>query len=143
MHIPPNALCPCGSGKQYEQCCSTALDVLVAQSHPKNHEGTASKALAWLFDRHRKGMRVAREKLLSEVLAPEEIRALDKLHADTYTGVDINLTEWLLAQGSILVKGSLRNIADHVLGEGGPTLTLGQREPGLHSSLGSRYAYTM
>lgn len=127
MPIPKNALCPCGSGKQYEYCCSTALNLLMTQSQSKNHEGAASKALAWLFDRHRKGMQVAREKLLSEVLAPEEIKALDKLHADTYTGVDINLTEWLLAQGSILVKGSLRNIADHVLGEGGPTLTLGQR----------------
>ena len=118
MLIPKNALCPCGSGKQYEYCCSAALNLLMTQSQPKDHEGAASKALAWLFNRHRKGMQVAREKLLSEVLTPEEIKALDKLHADTYTGVDINLTEWLLAQGSILVKGSLRKIADHVLGEG-------------------------
>lgn len=121
MHIPPNALCPCGSGKQYEQCC------LIAQSQPKDHEGAASKSLAWLFDRHRKGMQVAREKLLNEVLTPEEIESLGKLDADTYTGVDINLTEWLLAQGSILVKGSLRQIAGHVLSDGGPMLTLEQR----------------
>ena len=121
MHIPPNALCPCGSGKQYEQCCS------IAQSHPNDHEGAAAKSLAWLFDRHRKGMQVAREKLLNEVLTPEEIESLGKLDADTYTGVDINLTEWLLAQGSILVKGSLRQIAGHVLSDGGPMLTLEQR----------------
>ena len=127
MHIPKNTLCPCGSGKQYEHCCSTALNLLMTQSQPKDYEGAASKALAWLFDRHRKGMQVAREKLLSEVLTSEEIKALDELDADTYTGVDINLTEWLLAQGSILVKGSLYNIVDHVLSEGGPMLNLEQR----------------
>lgn len=124
MQISRNAPCPCGSGKKYKQCCLTALDTLVHESEPKSHDGAVSKVLAWLFTHHRKGMQVALDRLLAQLLSPQEIKSLAKLDGQTLTSVDINLTEWLLAHGSIEVKGAQRKIVDYVLSEDGISPTL-------------------
>jgi hypothetical protein len=124
MQIPRNASCPCGSGKKYKQCCLTALDTLVTETEPKPYDGAASKVLAWLFMHHRKGMQVALDHLLAQLLTPQEINSLAKEDSQTLTSVDINLTEWLLAQGSILVKGAQRKIVDYVLSEDAALLNL-------------------
>ena len=44
-----------------------------------------------------------------------------------WQGVQINAMEWLLAEGSIAVKGVQRNVADLLVGPGGPAFTPGQR----------------
>jgi hypothetical protein len=45
-----------------------------------------------------------------------------------WTQIHINLTEWLLAEGDIEVKGEYQRVAELLLGPGGPLLTVGQRE---------------
>jgi hypothetical protein len=41
--------------------------------------------------------------------------------------LQLNLTEWLLAEGDIQVKGQQRRVAELLLGVGGPLMSVGQR----------------
>ena len=43
-------------------------------------------------------------------------------------GVQINLTEWLLAEGSLLIHGTDQRTSDYLLGPKGPLLTVSQRD---------------
>ena len=124
-----NDPCPCGSTKKYKHCClnlraATALPELDAQAH----EGAVEKAMTWLATHQRKGWQVALSILLDRLLDEQDQSALRKLDDETMSGIQINLTEWLLAQGSILVKGDSRRIADYLIGPFGPALTVGQRD---------------
>jgi hypothetical protein len=54
-------------------------------------------------------------------------RAMDGLGSEVWEHIQINLTEWMLAEGDILVKGRHQRVAELLLGPQGPLLTVGQR----------------
>lgn len=91
------------------------------------HAGAVHKAIAWLTDRHRKGWQVAMQKLLEERLSPAERSKLGQLDRHDRDGVEINLVEWLLAEGQIYAQGGTRRISDYLIGPSGPNFTPGQR----------------
>ncbi|MGH8846518.1 MAG: SEC-C metal-binding domain-containing protein [Polaromonas sp.] len=122
-----NDPCPCGSGKKYKHCCLRESDA-PALEQSKGHEGTAARAIDWLFARHRKAMHAAFDELLDDLLAKEDADKLGQLDDETVTGIRINLTEWLLAEGEVLVKGARRGVSDYLLGPEGPLLEVGQRD---------------
>ena len=128
----PNQPCPCGSGKKYKHCCQRAKSNEGAfestQSEFKPHAGAVEKAMDWLVNRHRKGWTVSFERLRDELLNPSEREKLSQLDGETLSGVQINLTEWLLAEGEIQTQGSNRRISDYLIGPSGPNWTVGQRE---------------
>jgi Protein of unknown function (DUF2384) len=94
----------------------------------KLHEDAARKAIAWLENRHRKGWLSAVERLYLRLLSDEDRASMSRLDEDTLSSVQINLAEWLLAEGQIQAQGSLRRISDYLIGPSGPAWTVGQRD---------------
>ena len=129
MKLSRNGPCSCGSGKKYKQCC---LQLAVAQTSTspftKPHDGAISKSLHWLKTHQRKGWHVAFDNLMQELLIEEDRETLSQLDSEITEGIDINLTEWLLAEGSIQIQGTKRQIADYLIGPFGPSFTPSQRD---------------
>lgn len=129
MKLARNDPCPCGSAKKYKHCC---LNRSAASASPpvdeKAHDGAIGKAMAWLATHQRKGWQVAFTGLMEDLLDAQDRQAVSKLDEETTSGIQLNLTEWLLAEGSILVKGDSRRISDYLIGPFGPTLTADQRD---------------
>lgn len=125
-----NGPCPCGSGKKYKHCCLNRVQnpFQFAVADIKPQEGAVEKAMDWLATRHRKGWQVAFELLYEELLSLPDRNKLSRLDQETISGIQINLTEWLLAEGDIQAQGSKRRISDYLIGPSGPTWTAGQRD---------------
>ncbi len=119
-----NDPCPCGSGKKYKKCCGKEANEPVAE---EGQDGGVGKAVLWLTSRHAKAIRTSIANMLNEDLDDEEQTQLQELDEHDWQGVQINAMEWLLAEGSIAVKGAQRNVAELLLGPGGPAFTPGQR----------------
>ena len=127
MEPSRNDPCPCGSGKKYKHCCLRANEAAV-QEDSDGHDGAAARAIDWLTAHHRKAMRVAFDQLHHELLTEEDAGKLGQLDGETMNSIQINLTEWVLAEGHILVKGIRRRVSDHLTGPDGPLLAAGQRK---------------
>jgi hypothetical protein len=125
--IGRNDPCPCGSGKKYKHCHGNAGATAV-EPEKTGHDGAVGRALDWLMSKHRKAVSVALDEMLFDGLRDEERAALEAQDQDTRRGIQLNATEWLLAEGEILVKGERRRVSDHLLGHGGPLFTSGQRD---------------
>ena len=93
----------------------------------ESHEGAVALALAWLTERHRKGFKTAFERLVDEMMEPLPRSSMADLDEETLGAVQINLTEWLLAEGEIWVRGEMERINDLLVGERGPRLNSAQR----------------
>lgn len=119
-----NDPCPCGSGKKFKKCCGKTGD------EPANDSDSATavcRALDWLHERHRKATAAAIEDMLMLSLdedAEDELRNLDE---ETWQSIQINASEWLIAEGEIRIKGEYRSVPELLLGPGGPNLSAGQR----------------
>ena len=114
MHMKTgrNDPCPCGSGKKYKHC--HGLQELtppapLAPSLPDDahdaHDGATTLAIDWLTERHRKGFKTAMDSLLDDLWPEDAPRQNRHLDAEVLNALQINLTEWLLAEGDIQVKG--------------------------------------
>lgn len=123
MTLRSNDPCHCGSGKKYRLCC---LNKDYSQQAPE-HANAARVVLDWLERNHHKAMSVALAALFKELLSDAEIQQLGELDAETIEGILINLSEWLLAEGHLLIKGAKRRVPEYVLGIHGPPLTPSQR----------------
>ena len=129
--IGRNDPCPCGSGKKYKQCCGKPA--APAAPTAESHEGAGERAVAWLAQHHRKAFAVALQDAMEEAVfenfddEDEAREALASINEELWQNLQINLTEWLLAEGDILVKGERQRVAELLLGPRGPLLTTGQR----------------
>ena len=81
----------------------------------------------WLVDRHRKGFMTAFQRLVDDLRPADLPKAQGPLDEEAAQALQINLCEWLLAEGTLQVKGEQRRILDHLLGRGGPAFTPGQQ----------------
>jgi hypothetical protein len=124
MTLRSNDPCHCGSGKKYRLCC---LNKDYDQQSPEQSD-SVSVVIEWLHRNHRKAMSVALENFLQEMLSDDEIEQLHELDEAQVAGIFINLNEWLLAEGHLLIKGKERRVSEYVLGINGPSLTPGQRQ---------------
>ena len=132
--IGRNDACPCGSGKKYKHCCGAGAAGAAAPA--EEHDGAVPRALAWLEQHHRKAwstaFQEAFEEAIDEIFYDEDDdavieNALAGLSEEVMGQVQINLTEWLLAEGEIQVKGEWTGVPELLLGERGPLLSTGQR----------------
>lgn len=121
-----NDPCPCGSGKKYKKCCANTNADIVEEEH-KGHEGAVERAIGWLMAKHRKAVSVAVEDMILDGLSNEERAALEAQDEQVWQTIHLNATEWLLAEGHILVKGEHKLVSEHLLGQGGPLFTVDQR----------------
>ncbi|EXI92390.1 MAG: SWIM/SEC-C metal-binding motif protein, family [Candidatus Accumulibacter sp. BA-94] len=124
--IGRNDPCPCGSGKKYKQCCANSPAQFV-EPERKGHAGAVERAIDWLMNKHRKAVSVALAEMLFDELSPEEEDALKAQDLETWNSIQLNATEWLLAEGEILVHGEPKPVSEYLLGPGGPLFTVGQR----------------
>jgi hypothetical protein len=119
-----NDPCPCGSGKKFKKCCGKEANEPVAEP---SKDGGVGKAVLWRTSRHATAVKTSIANMLNEDLDKEEQTRLQELDEHDWQGAQINAMEWLLAEGSIAVKGAQRNVAELLLGPGGPAFTPGQR----------------
>ena len=125
LKIGRNDPCPCGSGKKYKQCCADTSAAIVEEK--KGHDGAVERALSWLMDKHRKAVHIAIEEMIFDGLSDEEREILEAQDKQTWQGIQLNATEWLLSEGHILVKGEHKRVSEYLLGQGGPLFTVDQR----------------
>ena len=121
-----NDPCPCGSGKKYKKCCEVASAAPV-EKESKGHDGAVARALDWLMTKHRKAASVAVDAMIVGGLTGEEQEALEAQDDQIWQSIHINASEWLLAEGYMLVKGEQKRVSEHILGQGGPLFTVDQR----------------
>ena len=129
--IGRNDPCPCGSGKKYKQCCGRGD--ASQEVAPDSHEYAVARAMAWLGQNHQKAFGTALAMALGDAI--EGLFADDEQTQDALAGIDqelwtqiqINLTEWVLAEGDIEVKGEFQRVADLLQGPRGPLLSVEQR----------------
>lgn len=93
-----NDLCPCGSGKTFKQCCDHPAKMAL-EPPAKGHEHSLGRGIDWLMTKHRKAMMDALEAELFGALSDEDAKALQALDPETLQGIEINIMEWLLAEG--------------------------------------------
>ncbi len=128
-----NDPCPCGSGKKYKHCCGKPE--APAAPAADSHDGAVERAVAWLAQHHRKAFAAALEEEIDaaafgsfgddeEDAAREAMAGIDDA---LWQQIQLNLTEWLLAEGDISVKGERQRVSELLLGPRGPLLTVGQR----------------
>ena len=126
-----NDPCPCGSGKKYKHCHQQEghgpTELSPRPSAARESEGAVSSALDWLTERHRKGFKVAVETLFEDLWPDDAPGDRKTLGAEVLQSVQINLVEWLIAEGEMQVKGQQRRINAVLTGPDGPRLSDGQR----------------
>lgn len=121
-----NTPCPCGSGKTFKKCCGNPAEASMIDG-PSGHEKAIERALGWLMTKHRPAMMEALEYEIFGELSEEDTEALQALDPDTLQGIEINIMEWLMAEGEISVRDKPKRVAACLLGPGGPLLTVDER----------------
>ncbi|MHB8455820.1 MAG: SEC-C metal-binding domain-containing protein [Acidiferrobacterales bacterium] len=121
-----NDPCPCGSGKKYKHCCLAGADRQAAAQSP-SHEGAVARVLSWLTQRHKKAIKVAMNQCLLRLVDGRAFLDLGSLDDAILQGIHLNLTEWLLAEGSLQIHGTEQQTLGYALGPSGPLLSVDQR----------------
>jgi hypothetical protein len=124
--IGRNDPCTCGSGKKFKHCCGSTTGNAKA-AEPQSHNRAIERAIDWLMNKHRKAALAALDDQLFGGLSDEEADRLRNLDPETLQSIEINLMEWLLAEGDILAHGTRKPVVDCLLGPGGPLFTIDER----------------
>lgn len=95
---------------------------------PAPHHGTVDSVVTWLSSLHRKGWKNSFLNLYQELLSEEEQQKLAAQDHETIQSIEINMVEWLLAEGDIHARGGVRRINDYLLSPAGPRLNAAQRD---------------
>ena len=66
--------------------------------------------------------------LYQELLSEEDRNQLAVVDKETIQSIEINMIEWLLAEGDIHARGGVRRINDYLLSPAGPRLNAAQRD---------------
>ncbi len=101
-----------------------------------SHEGAVERALAWLELRHRKSIAEALREFFDETLAEVLDTDDDELIDEAKAGLDvsvlehiqINLIEWMLAEGDMRIRGEYRRVSEVLLSAPDLVLSAGQRD---------------
>src|SRR5512139_2156190 len=130
--IGRNDPCPCGSGRKHKHCCGKP-EASPGQS-ADSHEGAVQRALGWLAQHHRRATAAALEEAIDAAAMgcfdddeAAAAAAIERIDDDLWSQLQLNVTEWLLAEGDIEVKGEYQRVSEWLLGPRGPLLTAGQR----------------
>jgi len=115
-----NDSCPCGSGLKYKKCCLEKEELL--ESRRRDEERAVQSALSWLAQTYpEEASQAFYEEFFGE-MSDEEQACLDALSPGLQEMVNVNSSEWMLADGDLFVDGEMKPVIDLVLGPGGPLL---------------------
>ena len=92
------------------------------------HRGAIEIAVKWLSSLHRKGWQNAFINFYEELLSDEEREMIAALNPMTLQAIEVNVNEWLIAEGDIHARGGIRRINDYLLSPSGPVLNAAQRD---------------
>ena len=95
---------------------------------PTPHHGAVEICVTWLSSLHRKGWQNAFMNLYQELLSEEDREKIAALDQETLQAIEINIIDWLLAEGDINARGGIRRINDYLLSPSGPGLNAAQRD---------------
>jgi hypothetical protein len=123
--IGRNDPCPCGSGRKYKQC--HGREAVNDAPTPDDGERAVERALGWLHEFRRKAFGQRLQELIDDLVF-DPARQPARLPDDFLQQVQINFTEWVLADGSIPVRGTDVRTIDLVLGTDGPAFSPAQRQ---------------
>lgn len=120
-----NDPCPCGSGKKYKQCCLKSNE----RSHVDDRSKAVPKAIDWLMTKHDAAVREALDTGFFGYLDNGELNKLfneipDKLNKC----IMINAMEWLLSDGSMIIKGRKKRVSEWLFEKGGPLFSVEQKQ---------------
>ena len=110
-----NDPCLCGSGRKYKNCCLRREETQVTGDRFE----AVPRALLWLTTIYGQAVREALDEGFFGGLDDEEYERLRDLGQESYQGIMANAMEWLVADGTITVKGQERRISELILGRGG------------------------
>lgn len=119
-----NDPCPCGSGKKYKQCCLKAEETRVTD----DSSTAVSRAIQWLLTVHGKAVRAGLDTGFFGSLDDDEYDLLPGPQDSSHEIIMINAMEWLLADGTMTIRGREHRVSELLLGRGGPLFSAGQRQ---------------
>ena len=102
--------------------------IMMNNPTPAPHQGAVEIAITWLSSLHRKGWQNAFINLYQELLSEAEREKIASLDQKTIQAIEINLIDWMLAEGDIQARGGIRRINDYLLSPAGPRLNAAQRD---------------
>ena len=112
--ISRNAPCPCGSGKKYKKCCLSKIEH--GETQWSLRDQAASVAMNWLAEHYGEGLDRAVEEDYCEGLSTEQLDQIGGLPHDLKNMFQVNVGEWLLAEGKMLTEKGPIPFMDLVLG---------------------------
>lgn len=116
--IGRNDPCHCGSGRKYKHCHGRP-----ARRSPEDEpEKGVALALDWLEQRHRKAYKAEVHALTFDAFWPSEDPDPAEVPEEYWEMIGVNVHEWLLASGELMVRGKRVPVHELVLGPGGPRL---------------------
>lgn len=121
-----NDPCPCGSGLKYKKCCFEKDRA--RSSRARDERSAADIALSFLYAGYPEEVEAAIDGGFLGGLTDEEYDSLGTLPGDLQDELDINIAEWLLADGVLEFEDGTVPALDLVLGPDGPNLPPQGRE---------------
>jgi len=95
---------------------------------PISRSNALKRAMQWLMAMQGQAVRDALENDFFGSLDPGDYEQLKDLCRDSFDGIMVNATEWLLADGFFFAKGQGRRVSELLLERGGPLLFAEQRQ---------------
>ncbi len=105
-----------------------STSIMTYYQTPAPHQGAVETCVSWLSSLHRKGWLNAFTKLYQDLLSQEEQETMAGEDQETLQSIEINMIDWLLAEGDIQARGDIRRINDYLLSPSGPRLNPAQRD---------------
>ena len=119
-----NDPCPCGSGRKYKQCCGKPA----VQPITGGKEQAVTRAIQWLETMHRKPFQREVEDFMFHRFWPGDEVDPEQVPEDFWQMIQINVLEWMLARGELLLNNEYVMVQDLLLGQGGPRLNAEQQD---------------
>jgi hypothetical protein len=117
-----NDPCPCGSGKKYKHCCLQKEETQATN----DWSGAVPRALRWLKAKYPEALRETLDYGFFGSLNENDYNQLQ--HHESFQGIRAIALEWLLAEGTITVKGNERPVSEMLLGPEGPLFSASERQ---------------
>jgi len=121
-----NDPCPCGSGQKYKKCCM--LKERERAAVVESRMAGIGRALDWLYDRYPQEIAIWLKEEFFFTLDESEREDIAASRSAYGQMLDINLNELLLADGLLRIGRRNTDVMELVLGEGGPLMTVEQRQ---------------
>lgn len=121
-----NDPCPCGSGKKFKQCCLSVDEKRLNQTGG-DRDKAVPKAIDWLMSLHERAVKEALRNGFFDTLDEGAYARLIQQPDDIWRGIMTNAMEWLLADGSLVIRKREYFVSELLLGKGGPLFSAEQR----------------